>query len=58
MANEPLMEMKWKHKNTELIHSKAEKEGNRNKAQLGQLENKQQDNRVKCNHINNYIKYK
>ena len=30
MASKPTMEMKWNHKNTQLIHNKAEKEENRN----------------------------
>ena len=48
--------MKWNHKNTQLIHKKAEKEENRNEVQMGGLENKQQDTILKFNQINNYIK--
>lgn len=40
MASKPAVEMKWNHKNTQLIHKKAETEENRNEVQMGQLENK------------------
>lgn len=34
MASKPALEMKWNHKNIQLIHSKAEKEENRNEVPM------------------------
>ena len=46
------------HKNAQLIHKKLQKERKRNKAEMGLIENKWQDDRHECNQLNNHIKSK
>lgn len=45
-------------KNIQVMSRKGEEEEKKNKENMGQMEKKYQDGRLRNNHINNYIKHR
>ena len=57
IAQKPIKEIKQNHKNS-INPKEARKQRKGNKEQMGQMENKEQDDWLKGNQFNNHIKYK